>query len=119
MAQTTIPITTIDRTGDDPLAGGTVLTHATDGLLFQNDGQTFLYVVNVNVGAVILTFVSPQTVAGLPVGDLAFTIPATSTRIVGPFPRDTFNIQSGGDLGQVQATTDGNGTDITVHAYRL
>lgn len=118
MAQVTVSITVINRAGDDPNAGGVSPSHATDGFLFQNDGRTFLHIVNVNVGAVIVTFQTPQTVAGLAVAELAFTIPATSRRVVGPFPRDTFN-QSGALVGQVSATTDGNGTDLTIHAYRM
>lgn len=120
MAQVSVPITTITRTGTDPDAGGTVLTHATDGFLFPNDGKTFLHIVNANVGsAVVVTFQTPQTIAGLAVAELTLSVPLSSRRIVGAFPRETFNVQSGTNLGDVSCTTDGNGTDITVHAYRL
>lgn len=119
MAQVTVPITIIDRAGDDPNAGGASPSHATDGFLFQNDGRTFLHIVNANVGDVLVTFDTPQTVAGLAVAELPFTVPGSGRRIVGPFPRDTFNKQSGASVGQVSAITDGNGTDLTIHAYRM
>lgn len=121
MAVTTIPITTIDGvSGDDPETGETAPTHATDGFTFRNDGRTFLWVRNVGSTQVTLTFVTPATVAGLAVTDPTLAIPGAAAepfekRLIGPFPPNAYNDAN----GDVRVTTDANGTNLRIKAYRL
>lgn len=117
MAVTTVPITDITVTGEDPTSSPTTPTHATDGIQFSNDGRTLLYVLNSNGATpVVLTFVTPKTVGGLAVANPTVSVAAVSAyRLIGPFPRDVYNDGN----GRVVATSDGNGTDLRCKAYRM
>ncbi len=118
MARIEVPIETISRSGLDPDAAGTVDTDT--GLKFQNDGRTFILIKNTRAGAMVVTVTTPQTVAGLAVAELTKTLSNQDDRtLMGPFPTETFNQQSGADAGMVYIDADGADTDMDAHVYRL
>lgn len=119
MAVTAIPVTKIVRAGIELLGLGTDVSHATDGISFPNDGRTFLYIENQAANVIVLTVITQQIVVALAVADLAFTIGASKDYVIGPFPREAFNVKSGANIGLTLATTDGNGEDLAIFAFRL
>ena len=119
MAQVDVPVTVLTRSGDDPQTGVTTPSDAVDGFLFQNDGKSWLFIENVGVSTIVITFATPQQVAGLAVAELTLSVINAEIRLIGPFPTETFNVSSGANLGKVSATTDANGTDLRIKDYRL
>ena len=89
MAQ--LALQTISRAGIAPsyaaASGG--------GDQFANDGRQFVHRKNGSGSSITATFVTPRTVDGQGVADLAVAIPAGAERIVGPFPKATFNDEDG------------------------
>lgn len=118
MARTNVPITNITRAGDDPEVSETI-PDETDDAMFQNDGNTFLWARNTGVGSHIVTVQTPQMIAGLAVAEMTVTIPAAGKRLIGPFPTETFNQQSGADVGKVYVDVDGTGIEMRYKAYRM
>lgn len=117
MARIEVPITQIERiVGTDP-ADGTAATD--DGLMFQNDGQTYISLTNNGGGPHNITFITPQLVAGLAVADEGpHALAAGVTRIFGKFPIRTFNQNSGANEGKVYVDTDGTDTELEGLAFR-
>lgn len=52
--------------------------------------DVMLYIVNASAGAITATVVTPGTVQGQPIGDVAIVVDAGERRIAGPFPRQHF-----------------------------
>lgn len=92
-----------------------------DGHKFQNDGYTFIEAYNALGTVVTLTFVTPSTSTA----DLTVSIPATTTKLVGPFPPQVFNQRAGAgtDKGKVYidyaGVTTGTTSSLTIGAFRL
>lgn len=80
----------ISRVPLAPAYQGSLTT--TDTYTFPNDGKTFLHAKKSGAGACTLTVVTPGTVDGLAVADLAVTVPATTgDRMIGPFRPEMYN----------------------------
>lgn len=93
-----------------------------DGHKFQNDGYTFIEAYNALTTTVVtLTFVTPSTGTA----DLAVRIPTATTKLIGPFPPQTFNQRAGAgaDKGRVyinySGVTTGTTSSLTIGAFRL
>lgn len=78
---------------------------------FPSTGQEFLYVTNGDSSSTTVTVDTPQTVAGLAVANLAVVVPATSSRLIGPFVSATFS--------STISLTYSSVTSLTVGAFRL
>lgn len=92
MPRTNIPVNITDRAGLDP-SGLEVTADATNDHSMANDGNTLLLIRNSNAGAPsTATFVIPGTVDGQTVANKTLTVSAgvTQSRIVGPFPTNTY-----------------------------
>ena len=101
-----------------PTAAGTNITLAAaagGGDSFANDGRTSFRVVNGGVGAITVTFDSPNTcdftIAANAAHDLAVSVPNGESREIGPFSQARFNDTN----GRVQVTYSGV-TSVTVAA---
>jgi hypothetical protein len=118
MARTDIARTDISRAGVNP--AGTA--GQVDGHMFTNTGKEFVEVSNADASARTVTFVTPRTVEGLAITDLALSVPAGGRLIVGPFPPETFSQPRsvGADAGKVYINyVSGSETQFTTRVYRL
>ena len=107
----TLSVATIIRAGIVPA----YTSCSAGGDKFTNDGKTFVHLRNTTSNATrTVTFVTPKTISGLGVADHAVTMSAASERIVGPFPKDTFNSTSG-----FVAMTYSAVTNLTVQARKI
>lgn len=95
MARTAIAPTQITRAGVWPSQTAGI----GDGHKFDNNGRCFVEVENIDTVTRTVTFPTSKTVLTLAVADLAVAIPTTEKRLIGPFPGDVFNVQSGDDAG--------------------
>lgn len=57
--------------------------------------RTFLHVKNGNASACVATLVTPGTVKGLAIADVAVSVPAGAERFIGPLPADLFRASDG------------------------
>lgn len=57
---------------------------------FTPGARTFLHVKNASGGAVTATIVTPGTVIGQAIADVAVAVPAGAERLIGPFPAEHF-----------------------------
>jgi hypothetical protein len=93
-ARVEVPVTSLSRTLNGIAYGtgtGEVSTSAS-GHYFDNDGQVFLHVRNASGGTMNNTISStPQKKDGQQVGGVAGNVPATSERLIGPFPASAYN----------------------------
>ena len=88
MARTVLTVQEINRTGLDPAY---VSGDATNDHSFDNVSQAVFVHIKNSAAQAVATFLTPMTVDGLPVGDLAITVPATTgERLVGPFRNDVY-----------------------------
>lgn len=111
MVRTSMPVTTITRAGvTQTLSAGNG-----DGHSFSNDGKVFVIVTT--TASRVVTFVTPGTIDGLDIEDLAVTVP-TTTMIIGPFPPQFFNQVTGADKGSVYVDLS-SATGVTIGAFRL
>jgi hypothetical protein len=75
---------------------GTAITYvtanSTDNHAFDNSGgKKALLIKNGSASPFTATIVTPATVDGMAIPDLAVTVAAGATAIVGPFPDGTYN----------------------------
>lgn len=64
--------------------------------LIRNPGNVILHIKKSGAGTCTLTVITPNTVDGLTVADLAVTIPATTgDKFIGPFPPNIYNNGNG------------------------
>jgi hypothetical protein len=97
MARVSIPVTTIDRTGEAPPAQVNA-DSVNKNQLDANDGRTIIEIVSSDAGAQTVAFEIPGSlVDGQAVTPKAITVPAGATRYIGPFPKAIYN-QTGGEL---------------------
>jgi len=95
----TLTVEEIVRAGLEP----TFNAAAGGGDEFENSGSEFIHVKNGHSGAQTVTIATPATVDGLAVADRAVAVPAGEERVIGPFPRSTYNDAA----GKVQLTYSG------------
>jgi hypothetical protein len=110
-----------DLTGDtddsQTQVGGPVALDASAGAMFTNNAATRVLVRNNGAGNHTVTFVSPQTVLGLAVADLAYVLTPGQSMVCGPFPQTTFNQPSGDDAGRVYVNTGGTQSEVTIAPF--
>jgi hypothetical protein len=113
MARTNIPVTQITVAGATPAAQ--VADSTNDQKFDGNDGRIFLEVQNVSTSeALTVTVQTPRTVAGgVNVAEVEVSVPKESTRVIGPFPPQTFNQDTG------QVFVDTTSTSLKLRAFRL
>lgn len=73
---------------------------STDGIVFSNNGATYLHFKSTSEGTEYLTVTTPFEAGGLALADLTFTITAGGERVVGPLPPTWFNETSGTNRGK-------------------
>lgn len=76
--------------------------------------DTVLHVKNASAGAITATVVTPGTVAGQAIGDVAVSVPAGGERFIGPLTRDHF----AGSDGLVDITWSATAS-VTFAALRI
>lgn len=80
---------------DVPLSAGLLvsssLVAAAVGDYFQNDGKTVLYIVNNDVSPHTVTVKAQKADNQGVLNDIAITVPASGTRIAGPFAPRFYN----------------------------
>ncbi len=96
-----LTITTLDENTPiaSKLTAAGLVAAAAGGDQFQNDGNTFLLVVNGNASAACVVTVSPNVTAEKPPGGggvmtkaaITATIPESDEGLLGPFPPSFFN----------------------------
>lgn len=84
------------------------------GDTFDNDGATYLHVKNGGAGAITVTINSQKPCDQGFDHDITVNVPAGGERIIGPFPRDRFN----NDSGEVAVSYSGV-TSVTVAAVKM
>ncbi|GIW81490.1 MAG: hypothetical protein KatS3mg105_3297 [Gemmatales bacterium] len=62
---------------------------------FVNNGRELLYIKNASGSSITLTVQTPVTVDGLAVSDRQITVGAGEEKIIGPFPKGTYNDGNG------------------------
>lgn len=77
------------------------------------DSRTFLVVKNGGGSSITVTVVTPATVSGLAVADLAVTVPNAGERWIGPFAPGAF-----ADANGQASITYSAVTSVTVGAFR-
>lgn len=114
MARVEITVTTISRDGVAPASQ--VTSDATnDHVIEGNDGRVVLEAQNVDAGSAhTVTVTTPGSVAGLAIADLEVSVPASSTRWIGPFPTTVFN-QTGTDDVNIDVAT----ANLRFRAYKI
>jgi hypothetical protein len=70
------------------------------GDTFRPADRTFMHIKNAGTAAITATFVTPGTVQGLAVEDVAVSVPAGGERMVGPLSPELFRDRADG-LGDV------------------
>jgi hypothetical protein len=117
MARTTLSAQTAVRSGLTPTSTAGIA----DGHKFANDGATALRVTNSHATlARDVTIQTQRTVDGQAAGDRTVSVPALSTRYVGPFPRADFNVASGADKGMAYIDYDsGNESELAVEIVKM
>lgn len=91
MAASEITIQAISRSGLTPSYEAANV----DGNYFANGGNEFIHVKNGDSSPHTVTIETPNTVDGLEIADRVVSVPATSEKIIGPFPAGTYNDGSG------------------------
>lgn len=120
MARTNVPVVQVTRAGVSALTAADTVPHTTDGAKFSNDGAVQLLIRNTGAGAHSVTVQTPRTEEGLAVAELTVgPMAAGDVWLVGPFPPETFNQQSGVDLGYVYVDVVGGGVEVKFQAHRL
>ncbi len=106
MARTALTVTRITRTANGySETAGLVAVDQPNGNSFANTGREFLIVDNgTDDTALTVTILSPVTVDGLAVTDLAATVALGVRRIIGPFPPSVYGSEVSVDWS--------SGTDI-------
>jgi hypothetical protein len=112
VARTALVVTDISRAvnAGTLTAGDDVNEHD-----FVNDGRTIICALNTGTAAT-LTFLTPGTVGGLAIADLAVSVPihATKVALIGPFPPGIYNQSD----GKVYVDVDDD-TNLSLGAFRL
>jgi hypothetical protein len=119
MAKAVVPIRTFNRAGGLDLTAVDTALDGSDGAKVPNDGRTYIQIFNSGESAHVVTFQTPQTVAGLAIADATVTVAAGKwSEPLGPWPTETFNVQSGADGGHIIVTADNTQSEVSLIAYR-
>lgn len=109
MARTSLTVNAVLRSGFNLSSAAKTLI-STDGVRFVNTGKEILYLENIDVGDIVVTIQTGKTVDDLAVTDRTVTMQETGTagdiQVVGPFPTDTYNQASLGEVYVDAATID-------------
>lgn len=112
MAYTQIPLQTLSNAGDTLVwtENDTTTVPTPTGMKFQNDGNTYLLVINGNEAAATatVTLASSGTVNGLALANVSKEIAAGAFYIFGRLPIEAWNVQSGPDINSVLITVTGD-----------
>jgi len=112
MARVDLALTTLDDAGVTlAQVAGTV-----DGWSFTNYGKEFLVLKNTGAGAHTVTVQTPETVDDLTVQERTISLPAGSTKVVGPFFPGTYN-QSANN--KVFVDIDATPAEVSAQAFRF
>lgn len=87
------------------------------GDTFPNSGREALLVRNGGVGSINVTIATPGQVDGLDVSDRVVAVPASSARLIGPFPPRLFSVD--GQAGNNASVTYSGVTSVTVEVIRV
>jgi hypothetical protein len=91
MPRVNVPVTAIVRAGVvNGATGSEVTSDSTNHHYFANDERTFLHVRNTDSGAGTVILQIPVTVDGQTVTGATISIPATSQKLIGPFPNPIY-----------------------------
>lgn len=113
MARSDLTVTEITRSGVDPsLSAANV-----DGHAVENNGRMFIDVNNGGGAPITVTVQTPRTVDGLAVAELQVSVTNGVRRLIGPFPKATFD-QPGADAGKVYVDFSAV-TSVTVGAFKV
>ena len=112
MVRTEIVATGLSKSG---IATTLVAAH-TDDNMFINTGRTFVIINNADVAEKDVTFVTPLEVDGQGVADKIVAIPATSDRLIGPFPPALYNQTAAPDIGKVHVNFE-DFADATIAVF--
>ena len=86
--------------------------------VMANNGEVVIVARNADGAAPhTVTLVTPGTVGGLAITDQAVSVPASSTRFIGPLDPDVYDQPSGADTGKVYVNVDSS--QLKLSAYRL
>lgn len=111
MPRVELDVEDIVRSGLDP----TYTAAEADGNNWKNpDSRTFCHIKNGSGASITATIDATKTVSGLNVTDLTVAVPAGGERIIGPFPRETFN--QGDRTVHIDYSA---ATSVTVGVFRL
>lgn len=110
MARSALTVQQIARTGIVPSYAAANVA----GNSLANSGKEFLHIKNGAVSSITVTIETPGTVDGQAVADRTVTIGAGAEKMIGPFPPQTYNQDSGEVYVDYSAITT-----VTVGAFRL
>jgi hypothetical protein len=117
MARTNVPVLALPQLD---LANVDVALHVTDGAMFTNNGETYVWVNNAGAGAHVVTFVTTRTIGSgqLAVADEPHTFAAGKSGVVGPFDPTDFNVRTGADTGKVYVNADGTQSEVLIVPFK-
>lgn len=96
----TYTVQQVARTGVEPTYNAVASSDE-----FANNGRTVLLVNNGSGASINVTVVTPITVDGLALSDRIVAVPAGEERVIGPFPRNTYNDSDGNVTVEFSSTT--------------
>lgn len=109
MARTALTVQQIVRSGLNP----SYASANVDGHSLPNGGTEFVHVKNGGGSSITVTAQTPGTVDGLAIADRTVSVPNGGERIIGPFPRATYN------QGADEVFLDFSAvTSVTIAAFR-
>ena len=114
MARTDVVPSTVLATG---LADSLAAANA-DGNAVPNNGRMWMEVNNGAGAPINVTIQTQRMVDGLAVAEQVVAVANGTRKKIGPFPTDTYNVQSGDDAGQVYVDFSAV-TTITVGYFTL
>jgi hypothetical protein len=106
-----------DTTDSQTQVDGPTALDASAGAMFVNNGATRVLVRNNGAANHTVTFVSPQTILGLAVADLAYTVKPGQSIVVGPFNQTTFMQTTGDDKGKTYVNASGTQSEVTIAPF--
>lgn len=114
MARTSLTVTEISCSSPPDLTSLLTAVDAANGNNFAHSGTTFLAVKNASGSSITVTVATPYTQDSLSLADLTATVEDGETRLIGPFPRDSYE-QSDGKVNVDWSS----GTSVTVAVLKV
>lgn len=87
MARTALTVQQVSRAGITPTYGAANV----DGHSFPNTGVELVHVKNAGGASMNVTVQTPNAVDGLAIADRVVAVANGSEKMIGPFPRSTYN----------------------------